>query len=155
MTNIGGSDRQRQKKELTMKSLNHLLVAAVAVLTVNASMGDESRTVAAARYNAAFLTSPRYLEKHPELQRTQSARRELRALRPEMNVALANSPRFREQHPEFRFGLGSTRPAIPANVSGKLPRLTENKALATSPRYLEEHPELQRRSASFEIAPFK
>jgi|SRR5579885_1870125 hypothetical protein len=142
-----------KRKRKNMKTLNHLLVAAVVAFTLNAAFAVESK-------NTALLHSPRYLEEHPELLRGQSSGQESKTVyqaKLTENVALANSPRFREAHPELRWATSSPEQSLSRNVSEseRLSKLTENKALANSPRFLEEHPELLHVEPVYEIAPLK
>ena len=137
-----------------MKTLNHLLVAAVAALTLNAAFAAE------ASKNTALLHSPRYLETHPELLRGQTfggASKTVYQAKTTENIALVNSPRFREAHPELRWATSSPDQSLARNASEseRLRRLTENKALAASPRFLEAHPELLHGQHVFEVAPLK
>jgi hypothetical protein len=147
-----------------MKTLNHILIAAAALLlTVGASQADEPRADALTRQNSALLSSPRYLEEHPELLRSSSAARQSnsvsvkQSVETPVNIALANSPRFREQHPEYRFATVSPARTIASriNPAEQLRRLTQNRALAANPRFREQHPELLQLEPSFEIAPIK
>ena len=119
-----------------MKTLKHLLVAAVAAFTFNAAFAAE------ASKNTALLTSPRYLEEHPELLRGQTFSGESKiASQAKLtgNIALANSPRFREAHPELRLSSSSAEqlPARQVSESERRGKLTANKALAASPRFRE------------------
>lgn len=147
-----------------MKTLNHILIAAgAALLTVSTSQADEPRANSAAHENTALLSSPRYLEEHPELLRTPSVGRKShpvstkRSVETAVNTALVNSPRFREEHPQFRFAPVSEEEAIAEQISEteRLRRLMENRALASSPRFREQHPELLRVAPSYDIAPMK
>jgi len=149
-----------------MKTLNGLLMAAAAVLTVNlaiATQAGEPSTLAKSPQNKAVLKSPRYLEEHPELLRGQSSGVESPALKSEQltkvteNSALAHSPRFREEHPELRWAIASAEQSVAQRTSEKdrLRKLTENKASAASPRFREEHPELLRSETQIESAPLK
>lgn len=145
-----------------MKTLNHILIAAsAALLTVSTSQADEPRAISAAHENTALLSSPRYLEEHPELLRTPSVGRKShpvstkRSVETAVNTALANSPRFREE--QFRFAPVAEEEAIAEQISEteRFRRLMENRALASSPRFREQHPELLRVALSYEIAPMK
>jgi predicted nicotinamide N-methyase len=137
-----------------MKTLKHLLVAAVAAFTFNTAFAAE------ASKNTALLTSPRYLEEHPELLRGQTFGGESKIAsqaRLTGNIALANSPRFREAHPELRLFTSSPTPSPSRSISEteRLSKLTAHKALAASPRFREQHPEILRVQPVFQVAPLK
>jgi hypothetical protein len=147
-----------------MKTLNSLLVAAAAAVTLGATFSaqaGEAGVPSTLSRNTAVLASPRYLEEHPELLRGKPSGWESPSIKAERvaklteNAALANSPRFREEHPELRW-LGSS-PDYNQAISerDRLNKLTENAALANSPRFREEHPELLHVEPMIEIAPLK
>jgi hypothetical protein len=147
-----------------MKTLNHLLVAASAVLAVNvalATQAGESCTLEKPEKNIALLASPRYLEDHPELLRTgsavvaspaQQAKRLAELIR---NSALASSPRFREEHSELLWAASTAEARQTVGETDGLSGLTDNEALASSPRFREKHPEHFRRELQLENAPSK
>jgi hypothetical protein len=137
-----------------MKKLKHLLVAAVAAFAFNAAFAAE------ASKNTALLTSPRYLEEHPELLRGRTFGGESKIasqVNLAGNIALANSPRFREAHPELRWAASSVPQSGTPSISEseRWARLTANKALAASPRFREAHPEVSREQPAFQVAPLK
>jgi hypothetical protein len=137
-----------------MKTLKHLLVAAVATFAFNAAFAAE------ASRNTALLTSPRYLEEHPELLRGQTFGGESKiASQAKLtgNIALANSPRFREAHPELRWAASSSEQSSARSISPgeRRRKLTANQALAASPRFREQHPEILRMQPVFQVAPLK
>ena len=156
----------KNRKNKTMKTLNAVLMATAAVITVNlaiATQAGEPPALPKSPRNKALLASPRYLEEHPELLRGQPSGGASPALNPQHlatvteNSALAHSPRFREEHPELRWSIPSARESVAQNVRDRdwLSKRSENKALAASPRFREEHPELLRSERLFEIAPLK
>jgi len=109
-----------------MKTLNHLLLAAAAVLTVSRALttqAGEPSTLAKSPQNTVLLASPRYLEAHPELQWTPLSSDQIVA----QNISR----------------------------SDQLKKLTQNKALANSPRFIEQHPGLLPSEPMIEIAPLK
>src|SRR5260370_806650 len=70
--NPGGFAPAIKRKSKIMKTLNHLLLTAAAVLTVSgalATQAGEPSTLAKITKNTPLLTSPRYLEVHPEILR--------------------------------------------------------------------------------------
>lgn len=141
------------KENKRMKTLNHLLITAVAAFWVNAAFATTAP-------NTALLHSPRYVEAHPELLRGQTSGGESKKIyqsRLTENIALANSPRFREAHPELRREVSSQNQSLAVNASEteRLNKLTENRALAASPRFVEQHPELRSGQRVFEVAPLK
>lgn len=149
-----------------MKRLSYLILtvaSAVALGMALRTQAGESLAGAKAPKQTALLSSPRYLEEHPELLRVPSFRGRSAALQTDRlatiteNTALANSPRFREEHPELRWAMPSAEQSAAQNVreGDRLRKLTENRALAASPRFREEHPELLRTEPVFEIAPLK
>ena len=149
-----------------MKRLSYLILtvaSAVALGMALRTQAGESLAGAKAPKQTALLSSPRYLEEHPELLRTPPSREKASTLQTDRlatvteNRALANSPRFREAHPELRWAIPSGQEPVAQAVSEseRLKKLTENKALANSPRFREEHPELLRTEPVFEIAPLK
>ena len=133
--------------------MNHLLLAVAAAFTLNVAPAT------AAPLNTALLHSPRYLEAHPELLRSQTAGPKSKTVYQATlteNIALANSPRFREAHPELRV-TPSADQSLAQNTSARdrLSKLMQNKAFAASPRFVELHPELLRREPVYQIAPLK
>ena len=146
-----------------MKKWNQLMLI-VATATVGASLSAQTckpSATAGLTDNAALLSSPRYLEVHPELLRCPAPRGEVAAHEAQRlaalteNTALANSPRFLEDHPELlRAGFATEQPQS-VSEADRLRKLTENKALAASPRFREVHPELLHAQPVFEIAPVK
>src|SRR5260221_9215180 len=149
-----------------MKTLNHLLLAAAAVLTVSRALttqAGEPSTLAKSPQNTVLLASPRYLEAHPELLREQwsglksPAHKTDQLVELAKNTALVNSPRFRESHPELRWTPLSSDQIVAQNISrsDQLKKLTQNKALANSPRFIEQHPGLLPSEPMIEIAPLK
>ena len=149
-----------------MKTLNHLLLTAVAVLAVNGvftTQAGEPSALANSPKNTALLTSPRYLEAHPEALREQwsglksPAHKTVRLAELNENTALVNSPRFREAHPGLQWTPLSSDQMLAQNISrsDRLSKLTQNKAFATSPRFLEQYRGLLRSEPVIEIAPLK
>ena len=149
-----------------MKRLNHLVLTVASAAALGMALPLQARESLAGvktPQDTARLSSPRYLEEHPELLRMPSSGAEPSVLPRDRlaklteNTALANSPRFQEEHPELRWVLPPGQQFIPATVSQRerLEKLTENTALANSPRFLEAHPELLRREPWFEVAPLK
>ena len=149
-----------------MKRLNHLALTVASAAALGMALPAQAgEAIAGAKTpkDTARLSSPRYLEEHPELLHGSSFREESPGLHKDRlarltgNTALANSPRFQEEHPELRWVLPPGQQFIPPTISQRerLEKLTENTALANSPRFLEEHPELLRREPGFEVAPLK
>ncbi len=146
-----------------MKNWNRLMLI-VATTMVGASLSAQTCKPSASAEltdNAALLSSPRYLEDHPELLRPRPSREESPALKAQRlavlteNAALANSPRFLEDYPALLRSAYSTNLSQTVSQADQLKKLTENKALAASPRFLEVHPELLHAQPVFEIAPVK
>ncbi len=136
----------------------------VATATVGASLSAQTckpSATAEPTDNAALLSSPRYLEDHPELLRPPPSREENPALKAQRlavlteNSALANNPRFLEDHPVLLRAAYSTDQSQSVSQADRVRKLTENKALADSPRFQELHPQLLRAQPLFEIAPVK
>ena len=147
-----------------MKVLNHLIVAATAVVALNVTLftqAGEPRTMAKSSRASSLLASPRYLEEHPELLRGQATEGETspfktnHSARHTENIALASSPRFREEHPELRWTMAAGGQLMARNGAEKarLGKFAQVKALAASPRFREEHPEFSRGEPVFEVAP--
>lgn len=149
-----------------MKTLNHLLLTAVAVFTVSGALttqAGEPSILAKTTKNTALLTSPRYLEEHPEILREQWSGQKSPAHNTDQlaklteNTALANSPRFREAHPELQWAAFPSDQTVAQNSSqsDRLSKLTQNKALANSPRFIEQYRGLLHNEPVIEIAPLK
>jgi hypothetical protein len=105
--------------------------------------------------NAALLSSPRYREDHPALQRIPLSSEQSQARADQVksqlerlmeNQAWAESPRAREIFPELQGVQASadeTR-AKAGRIESQLARLMENQAWVETPRAREEFPELER-----------
>jgi hypothetical protein len=146
-----------------MKKWNHLMLI-VAVATVGVSLpAQASNPSASGRLtdNAALLSSPRYLEDHPELLRGWPNGRDISVVKAQQfpaltdNIALAGSPRYEEKHPELLRSLSPAEQHQADSEATRMRKLTENSALAATPRFREVHPELLRAQPVFEIAPVK
>src|SRR6266446_4754251 len=125
MTN-GGICRQNEKMNKAMKTLNYLVLtvgsAAALAMALPAHAG-ESLAVGKTPKHTALLSSPRYLEEHPELLCMPFSDKEPAALQKDRlaalteNSALANSPRFLEAHPELRWAAPSEQQSNAQTVS--------------------------------------
>src|SRR5262249_40123523 len=149
-----------------MKTLNCLLVAAIAAVTFKvpiAGADDRSPERSDSPRNTALLASPRYLEEHPEFLRalppaedsSRDVRRAERLAGLTENRALASSPRFREDHPELLRAAPYAVQSMARAPERRMNTLTVNQVQRVSPRFLEEHPELSRGTPVLEVAPLK
>jgi hypothetical protein len=156
------------KNKIIMKKWNHLMLI-VMVTTFGVSLSAQTcKSSASAQLtdNAALLSSPRYREDHPELQRIPTFAKEAQAKEDQIktqvaklmeNRAWADSPRTREEFPELQtVPLSSQAAQAKADqLKRQTAKLLENRAWADSPRTREEFPELQRAFASTAIVQVK